>query len=68
MSRKSMSNDESLNLCTSFLSVSQFSFSASWRPEKAISDHTITGLTKSMILDILILVLEITVCTTTYSL
>jgi len=35
----SMSNDEILNLCTCFLSVSLCPFSAFWRAETAISAH-----------------------------
>ena len=41
-------------------------FSLFWRPEKAISDHTSTGFIKSMILDILVLGLEITLNTTSF--
>jgi len=41
------------------LSVSQCSFSAIFRPENAISAHSLLGLIKSMILDILVLGLEI---------
>ena len=52
------------NLCTSFLSVSQCSFSAFWWPENAISAHSSTGLIYSTIFDILGLGLEITVNTT----
>jgi len=46
-------------LCTSFLSDSQCSFSAIWRAENAISDHSSSGLFKSMIFDVLVLGLEI---------
>jgi len=38
------------NLCTRFLSVSQCSFSAFWRPKNAVSAHSSTDLIKSMIL------------------
>jgi hypothetical protein len=63
-----MSNDESLNLCTAFLCVSQFSFSAFWWAEKANSDHSSTGLFKSMIFYVLVLGLEISAKTTSFSL
>jgi len=55
------------NLCTSFLSVSQWSFSAFWRPEKAISAHSSTGLIKSNILNILVLGLDIFAMSNTLS-
>jgi len=55
------------NLCTSFLSVSQCSFSAIWCSENAISALSSTGLIKSMILDILVLGLEISAKTTSFS-
>jgi len=48
------------------MSVSQCSFSAFWWSENAISDHSSTGLIKSMILDILVLGLEITAKTTSF--
>jgi len=41
------------------LTVSQCSFSAFWAAENAISDHSSTGLIKSMILDLLVLGLKI---------
>jgi len=41
------------------MSVSQCSFSAFWRAENAISAHSSMGLIKSLILDILVLGLEI---------
>jgi hypothetical protein len=63
-----MSNDEKFNLCTSFLSVSQCSFSAFWRAENAISAHSSTGRMKSEILYILVLRLEISTKTTPFSL
>jgi len=50
-----------VNLCNSFLSVSQCSFSAFWRAENAISAHSSTGLIKSMIFDIILMGLEISV-------
>ena len=53
-------------LCTSFLSVTQCSFSASLRAENAISDHSSTGLIKSMILDMLVLGLEVSANTTSF--
>jgi len=37
------------NLCTSILSVPQCSYSAFWRSENAISDHSSTGLIKPVI-------------------
>jgi len=43
------------------LSVSQCSFSALWQPENAITAHSSTGLIMSMILNILVLVLEISI-------
>jgi len=49
------------------LSDSQCSFSAFWRPENAISAHSSTGLVKSMILVILVLGLEISGNTTSFS-
>jgi len=48
------------------LSVSQCSFSAFWRAENAISDHSSTGLIKSMILDILVFGLEISAKATSF--
>jgi len=50
------------------LSVSQCSVSAFWRPEMAISAHSSTGLIKPMILDIVVLVLEISSNTNYFSL
>jgi len=50
------------------LSVSQCSFSAFWRPENAISAHSSTGLNKSMTFVILVLGLEKSAKTTTFSL
>jgi len=50
------------------MSVSQFSFSAFWRHENAISAHSSTGLIKSMILYILVYGLEISANTITFSL
>ena len=47
------------------MSVSQCSFSAFWRAENAISDHSSTCLIKPMILDILVLGLEESAMTTT---
>jgi len=55
-------------LCTSFLSDSQYSFSAFWLAENAISDHSSTGLFKSMIFYVLVLGLEISAKTTSFSL
>jgi len=55
------------NLCNSFLSVSHYTFTAFWRAENAISDHSSTGLIKSIILYILVLVLEISAKTTSFS-
>jgi len=49
------------------LIVYQCSFSALWRHENAISDHSSTGLIKTMILDILVLGLEISAMTTSCS-
>jgi len=49
------------------LSVSQCSFTASWRPENAISAQSSTGLIKSTISDKLLLELEISGKTTTFS-
>jgi len=49
------------------LSVSQCSFLAFWRPENAISAQSSTGLTKSIILDILVFGLEISANTTSFS-
>ena len=51
--------DEKFNLSTSFLSVSQCSFSGLWSAENAISAYSSMGLIKSMILDILEFGLEI---------
>ena len=62
-----MPNDEKVYLCTSFLSVPQCSFSAFCRAENAYSAQTSTGFFKSMILDILVLGLEISTKTTSYS-
>jgi len=42
--------------------------SAFWRPENAVIAHSSTGLIKSMILDILVLGLEISANTTSFSL
>ena len=56
-----------VNLCNSFLCVSQCSFSSFWGAENAISDHSPTGLIKSMILDILVLGIEISEKTTSFS-
>jgi len=50
------------------LSDSQCSFSAFWRPENTISAHSLTGLIKSMILNILVLGLEKSAKTTSFSL
>jgi len=50
------------------LSDSQSSFSAFWRAEYAISDHSSTGLFKTIIFDVLVLGLEISAKTTTFSL
>jgi hypothetical protein len=50
------------------LSVSQCSFSAFWLAENAISAHSLTGLINSMVLDILVLGLELSANTTTFSL
>ena len=47
--------------------VSQCSFSASLRAENAIFDHSSTGLIKSMILDILMLGLEVSANTTSFT-
>ena len=47
--------------------VLQCSFSASLRAENALSDHSSTGLIKSMILDILVLGLEVSANTTNFS-
>jgi len=55
-------------LCTSFLSKSQCSFSALWRAENTISEHSSTGLFKSMIFDVLMLGLEKSAKTTSFSL
>ena len=63
-----MPNDEKVNLCTSFLSVSQCSFSGLWWAENAISAYSSIGLIKSMILDILEFGLEISAETTSFSL
>jgi len=41
---------------------------AFFRPENAISAHSLSGLIKSMILDILVLRLEISASTTSFSL
>jgi len=62
-----MSNDESLIWFSTFLSVSQCLFSAFWRSENAISAYSLKYLIKSMILDILVLGLQITVNTTSSS-
>ena len=51
-----------------FLSVSQCSFSAFWQDENAISAHSSTGRMKSKILYILVLRLEISTNTTSFSL
>jgi len=48
------------------LSVSQSSFSAFWRPENAISAHSLTGLIKTTILDIILLGLELSANTTSF--
>ena len=63
MSCISISNDESFIYVLVF-SVSQCSFSTFWRPENAISAHSSSGLIKSMILDIFVLGLDISVYTT----
>ena len=47
------------DLCTSFLSVLQWTFSAFWRAENVISAHSSTGLINSMNLNLLMLGLEI---------
>ena len=60
--------DEKFNLCTSFLSVSQFSFSGLWWAENAITAYSSMGLIKSMILYILDFGLEISAETTSFSL
>ena len=57
--RASLPNDEKFNLCTSFLSVSQCSFSGLLWAEYAISAYSSMVLIKSMILDILEFGLEI---------
>ena len=62
----SMCNDEKINLFTGFLSVSQCSFSAFWQAENAA--HSSTGRMKSKILYILVLRLEISTKTTSFSL
>jgi len=55
-------------LCTSILGVSQSSFSQFCGPENANSAHSSTGLIKAMILDILVLWLELSAKTTSFSL
>jgi len=54
-------------LCTSSLSDSQSLFSAFWRAQNVISDHSSTGLFKSMIFYVLVLGLEISAKTTSFS-
>jgi len=49
------------------LSDSQSSFSAFWRAEYAISDHSTTGLFNSMIFDVPVLGLEISAKNTSFS-
>ena len=55
------------NLFTTSLSVSQSSFSVFSRGENAISAHSSTVLIKKMTLDILVLGLEISAKTTSFS-
>jgi len=55
------------NLCIIFLSVSQCSFSPFCRDENAISAHSSTVLINSMIFNILVFGLEISVKTTTFT-
>jgi len=50
------------------MSVSECSFSAFWRAENAIFGHSSTCLIKSMILDLLVLGLEISAKTTSFTL
>jgi len=57
-----------VNFCTRFFSVSQCSFSAFWRPENALSAHSSTGLNKSMTFAILVLGLEKSAKTNSFSL
>jgi len=57
-----------VHLCTNFFSVSQCSFSAFWRDDSAISDLSSMGFIKSMILNVIVLGLEISVNTTSFSL
>jgi hypothetical protein len=49
------------------LGVSQFTFSAIWPAENAISAHSLTGVIMSMILEVLVLGFEIAAKTTTFS-
>ena len=51
-----------------YVLLSQCSFSASLRAENAISAHSSTGLIKSMILDILVLGLEVSAISSSFSL
>jgi len=48
------------------LSVSQCSFTAFWRADNAISDHSSTGFIKTLTLDILVLGLEISAKITSF--
>ena len=60
-----MSNDVSV-IYVLISWVFQCSFSAFWRAENAISAHSLTGLIKSIILDIQGLGLEISANTTSF--
>ena len=67
MSCISMSNDESLIYVVVSRVFHIVKFSAFWRPENAISAQSSKGFIKSMILDIIVLGLEISVNSTSFS-
>ena len=68
MSCMSTYNDESLIYVLVSRVFHSVPFSAFWPAENAISAHSSTGLIKSMILVLLVLGLELSANTTTFSL